>query len=177
MQCAKGETEEDIIMRQARCYWGIVSLFVVAVCVLAPVAQAQEKSETLMWRLITRSDNTASVDVGDVEGHRLAVDEGSGVGIFANDEIASFSYKSTTDSVKGGGAYTAYGVYSFDDGSTIRIESKGTFGSYGVQAEARFVSGTGRFAGIKGNYSVKPVGRRGDYSVSDAVGTYTLSPR
>lgn len=164
-------------MRHLRWYWGIASFFAVVVWLLAPVALAQERSETLSWRLISRNDKTTSVDVGDVEQHRLSVNEGSGVGIFANDEIASFSYQSTTDSVKGGGAYTAYGVYTFRDGSTIRIKSEGMFGSYGVQAQARFVSGTGRFLGIKGSYSVKPVGRRGDYSVSDAVGTYTLSTK
>lgn len=165
------------MMRKVRWHWSVESFFVIAVLILAPVAQAQEKSETLEWRIITRTDKTAGVDVGDVEGHRLSVDQGSGIGIFANDEIVSFSYQMGTDSVKGGGAYNLYGVYTFEDGSTIRVTSKGTFGSYGVQAEANFVSGTGRFAGIKGRYSVKPVGRRGSYFVSDAVGTYTLSPK
>jgi hypothetical protein len=161
-------------MDQLRQYWGVVVLFTVVIGLLVPVAQAEEKSGTLKWRVVTHRDKTQeTADICDVEGHRLAVAEGSGVGIFANDELATFSYQVMNDTVKGGGAFHLYGVYTFEDGATIRVEANGTFGSWGAKAEAKFVSGTGRFAGIKGSYSVKPVGRRGNYTIVDAIGTYT----
>ena len=167
-------------MKQYGTYWRVISLIMVAVWLFTPALQAEEK--TVKSQAIRHLTKMEVVKVG--EGHIIGVSERSGLAIFEDGEVATTTAQSTFDSMQGSGTHQGYAQYVFEDGSTYVAKYQGTSKSADGGKTATFegtfdyVSGTGRFEGIKGNGSYN--GKRylpgkdgGDYVV-DVTGTYTV---
>jgi hypothetical protein len=121
-----------------------------------------------------------------VEGHNLALFSRKGLASFENGEVAIWTNWGMQDLVKGKGPFQAYQRFIFEDGSKLVAKMQGMVlpGSGKalslIEATGEFISGTGRFEGIKGTLSVTgkvftPFGKetKGDMYI-DIIMTYTL---
>ncbi len=130
------------------------------------------------------------VPVGDVEGHYVGVNVRAGMAFCDTGEILNYTTLASWNIIPGGGEAQGYQLWNFVDGSTMlsNFQQK-----YGPSADPNFVSesnatgeilsGTGRFAGIKGSLTftgknLKPIkGEPGGRSALDFTFTYTLPPK
>ena len=181
--------KEETIMRKSKMtiiILGCIGIFLIAALVLLPATQA--KAETMKYHCTSQITKYEHVLFPDVEGHVVGVFERRGVDIFEN-EVAAFEARGTFDQIKNvKTTFQGYGQITFKDGSTIIQEHQGTFvPSPGEKFElykdckGKYIKGTGRFKGIKGEFSF--TGRRitpytkdktkGDNWI-EATGTYTL---
>ena len=162
----------------------IVSIVVIGIVFLGSVPQAT--AETLNLKSFNHVTKSEMVPVADVEGHAVGVSVREGVAVFENGEWAWQKIIQTSDQTRGAGTLESYSSFTFLDGSTIRLRSKGTFGAtpQGVSSAAKItgdiVGGTGRFQGIKGTYTnstkLLPLekGELGPKAVSEGTLVYTL---
>ena len=165
---------------------GCIGLFLIAALVLLPATQA--KAETMKYKYTTHQTKSEYLLYPDVKGHIVALWERRGVAIFEN-EVAAIRAWGTADMIKNVKAtFHGHKQLTFEDGSTIMEEIQGALvlppgkklGSY-KDCKGKFIKGTGRFEGIKGEYSF--TGRRitpytkdktkGD-NWMEVTGTYTL---
>ncbi len=162
-------------------HWGIVSLIIVAVSLFVSSIQAEE--ETIKWRVIRSITKAEFVKVGDVKGHIIGIAARRGSANFENGEYATTTAKSTFDSTNGNGTHQGYALYKFEDGSTYVTKFQGTHkategGKVAYEGTFEYVSGTGRFEGIKGGGTFTgkqylPI-KEGGGTISDIISTYTL---
>jgi hypothetical protein len=131
---------------------------IIFACALAGVLAVPAKAdETVKWRHVQYAASSQTLQVGDADGHVLALQRFSGMAFFPDGSIGSSSVIGTFDAVlgvgsSGGGYYTV----NFPDGSALwltftgaskviapgKVESKGT---------AIVIGGKGRYAGAKGD--------------------------
>jgi hypothetical protein len=124
--------------------------------------------------------------VGDGEGHLLGMFESRGLAKIEN-EVAVATSWAHGDLVKGSGPMRGYTRYVYEDGSTVISKTQYTCTS-GPESKTglyedgygEFITGTGRFAGIKGSSSwkgrqVTPMSKetKGDWIVEGTM-SYTL---
>ena len=132
----------------------ILSILGIVIWVLYSVPQAT--AETLNFKSFNHVTKQETVPIPDVEGHIIRLQVREGVAIFENGELAWHKSTYFYNYVKGAGPGEAYGTYTFLDGSSFTVHSKGTIEatSAGVPAAAKWtieiIHGTGRFQGIKG---------------------------
>jgi hypothetical protein len=151
-----------------------------------PMATAAEtmKCRTAGWAKVSES-----VPAGDVEGHALGITSRVGMAFFDNGDVANFTTVSSWNIFAGkGGDAAGYALFNFVDGSTFVTKfsqsyvppTDPNYTMETVQATGEILSGTGRFAGIKGTLSftgksLKPIkGELGGRSSVDYTFTYTL---
>ena len=121
----------------------------------------QATAEELKWKVTSYISNIQNIPVGDEEGHRLAVFERRGAVIFEDGETAALVGTGTTDATKDGQGGSSYYQFTFKDGSTIwskwQFTGKLPPGEklMTIEPKAEFIKGTGRFDGIKGNFTCK----------------------
>lgn len=163
---------------------GCIGVFLTAVLILVPAAQAGEKP--FKYRIINRTAKMEWLPIPDVEKHVVGVLERRGVGIFEGEifekgETAAQTAMVTFDLIKGEGSIQGYILWTFKDGSTYIGKIQGTVTPATVKGTGEIFKGTGRFEGIKGkvSFSGKYVTRytkdetKAD-AIIDATGTYTL---
>ncbi len=154
-------------MRSRMVQRGLVAAtwLVLAAVALQIGATSTARAEEIAWRQVT----TQTAFLG-----RDYTREGDAT--FKNGEVAALAISGIvgpTSSVDFSHPYEAQAVFTFTDGSTIVARFSGLEkADYAQSGSGRFVSGTGRFQGITGNYTFQ--GKRGDTA---HVGTYTLPPR
>ncbi len=159
---------------------GVVLLAGAGIVVPAP-AHAQDLGTS---RRVQGTAEVKTVEVGDVPGHVLGVVEFKGLSFFADGEVATHTNPATFDLTNGSGPHQGYVVHYFDDGSTslerYRGEARLSADGKRTMVEGTFecVSGTGRFAGIKGEgtYRGERLGalQTGDYVYVDTTGSCTV---
>ena len=164
--------------------WGIASL--IMVLMLLGISTTQAEEITSKARVIRHLTKVEFIPVGDVKGHVVGVSERSGLAILESGEVATTTSKATFDSTKGSGTHQGYALYKFDDGSTYVSKYQGAHTATGggrntFKGTFEYISGTGRFEGIKGK-STYPgkryiLGKEGGDFIADTVGTYTLSSK
>jgi hypothetical protein len=130
-----------------------------------------------------------SLPVGDIEGHVLSVAETRGL-VFVDGEVGAYTAWAQADVVKGVGPVQVYYKIIFEDGSTILAKTQYTSRiapdgktSFWEDGKGELITGTGRFAGIKGSTSSKgkrvtPLSQglketRGD-TIAEGTMTFTL---
>jgi hypothetical protein len=121
----------------------------------------QTKAKELKWKVISYITKVQLIPVGDKEGHAVGIYERRGVMIYENGEVAAYLGKGTVDWTKGNGSGVVYSQGTFKDGSTTwskcqftsRIPKGKKLPYY--EGKGEFTKGTGRFKGIKGNYTYK----------------------
>jgi hypothetical protein len=161
-------------------FWSVVSLLIIAVCLLASAVQAEEK--TSKSRAIRHLTKIETIKVG--EGHVIGVNERSGLATFENGEVATTITQATFDDIRGNGTHQGYAQDAFEDGSTYTAKFQETHTSTDAGKTATFegrfkyLSGTGRFNGIKGDgiYTGKRYlsGKADGDDVVDVTGTSTV---
>ena len=168
--------------------WTFAGILVIITCLLAAYAAfAQGRTVTLKSTSIIHHTQREIVEAGDVPGHSLHVGANQGLTIFDKGEIATYKgwwlWDVFENSGRGTGSGHGYGVTTFEDGSTIVTQFKGSdtdeqrAGKY-VNEEKGTVTitnGTGRFNGIKGtgSYTAKRIVPQGELYVEETL-TYTL---
>ena len=131
----------------------VTALFVVG-CIGAPI----EAQETLEGRIVGHvlPDDVKVIEVGDQPGHTVTLVRARGLAFLENGEVAELLATETLDNLRGEGTYEGYEILTFEDGSTIvsRFEGEDMLSEDGkyvdFEGTHEYVSGTGRFAGIKG---------------------------
>jgi hypothetical protein len=155
---------------------GCIGIFLIAVLILVPAAQAGEK--TFKYKVVSHTTKVEMVPVPDVEKHAVGLFEKKGVAIYENGETAAYDTRGTFDFIKGQGPWDGYCQISYADGSTIITKYQGTStiveGKKLLKGEGKYIKGTGRFEGIKGKFSLAGKYITKAYSVVDVTGTYTL---
>jgi hypothetical protein len=167
-----------------RGFIGLASILVIGICLLGSVPQVT--AETLKLKMFNHVTKQEAIPIAGVEGHVVSLSVREGVAVFENGDWAWQKIIQTTDGVKGASTLESYSTFTFLDGATIMIRSKGTVEAnpQGVVTAAKINSdingGTGRFQGIKGTMTnvtklLPPEkGESGQKAVSEAILTYTL---
>jgi len=165
--------------------WGIIGILLIAALLLLPATQA--KAKTVKYKIIAPLTRVEWIAVPDVEKHMLILYERRGVAIFENGENAAYHTRGTADTIEGLGTFRGYSNILYEDGSTTMFEYTGTLTLAPgeklstIKGEAKYIKGTGRFEGIKGEASfigkyVTPYTKdetKGD-AVIDVTSTYTV---
>ena len=165
--------------------WRIIGILLIAVLLLLPVTKAEAK--TVKYKIIAPLTRVEWIVVPDVERHSVVLYERRGVVIFENGETAAYHTRGTSDLIKVQGSFKGYSDILYKDGSTTMLEYTGTLTLAPgeklptVKGEGKYIKGTGRFEGIKGNSSfmgkyVTPYTKdetKGDV-VIDGTATYTV---
>jgi hypothetical protein len=179
--------KEVPIMATRRSMWILFWMLIFSAWALGAVIHA--RAETMKCRVVNQFIYREMIPVGDAEEHMLGLFSRKGLASFESGEVATWTNWGTQDVVKGTGPFHAYQKYIFEDGSTIVGRMQGmTLPGSGkalalIEATGDFISGTGRFVGIKGTLTVNgkvltPYGKdtKSDLYL-DIVMTYTLPPK
>jgi len=164
---------------------GCIGVFLTAVLILVPAAQAGEK--TVKFKVVAPITNLEFFPVPDVKGHVVGILERRGVAIYENGEIAAYHSQISFDTFpeQATAIWSGYSEISYADGSMTIGKNQGTrLGSLPqmiIKGTGEYIKGTGRFEGIKGKCSFDckqniPYTKdetKGDM-VCDITSTYTL---
>jgi hypothetical protein len=164
---------------------GLLSILLIAALFLLPATHAEAK--TVKYKIIAPLTRVEMITVPDVEKHVLVLYERRGVIIFENGENAAYHTRGTSDIIKGLGSFQGYSDILYNEGSTAMFKYTGTLTlapgekMRTIKGEGKYIKGTGRFEGIKGNSSfmgkyVTPYTKdetKGDV-VIDGTATYTV---
>jgi len=162
----------------------LLSISLIAALLLLSATRVEAK--TVKYNYTSHQTKGEHFLIPDEKGHVVALYERRGVAIFEN-EVAAIAAWGTAEIIKGQGLFQGYTIITFEDGSTWTLTHHGTLaptpdeklGSYKMKGE--LINGTGRFEGIKGEYSA--TGRRITPSTKDetkgdnwieVTATYTL---
>jgi hypothetical protein len=123
---------------------------------LFSIPASASADETLKFREVTHYASVQSQEVGDVEGHAIALGHGSGIASFPDGTVGTISIVNVLDYVKGSGSILlVYDTLTLSDGSTLRTRATGSTAVTGGKSEFNgsfiVLGGTGRFAGAKGD--------------------------
>jgi hypothetical protein len=163
--------------------WVLFGILVISSLVLGPAIQSG--AETMKCKSVATITKEERISVSDQERHTLALQIGEGLAFCENGEIAKVRSHSLVDSQPSkGGQAIGYGIFTFDDGSTVvtrfqRLMVPDQSGGIAAKATSEIIKGTGRFEGIKGTSSstgknflaTKEEAMR---TFSDFIWTYTL---
>ncbi len=164
--------------------WILITLFVISVGILCCVPEPM--AETLNYKSFVHVTQRQMVQVGDVAVHWVVFEVREGSAVLENGEMVWVKTVLTSDVIRGGGPFTSYSTFSFQDGSTIITRTKGTSGQHSASGppEAKItpeiIKGTGRFEGIKGTVSARNTfmplekGELGEKVLGEGTLTYTL---
>ena len=166
-------------------YISILSILIIAAWLLGSFTQAGAQTYTLKCRATGHFPKLHIIEVGDVPGHTVFVGESAGVLSCDDGSVATFSSKFMGEVTKGSGKSQTYGLFTYEDGSTIWTKEENNItanpdGKTGRwEATFEYIKGTGRFEGIQGSgtYTGKrfaPVPGVGAQFYIDSTGTYTL---
>jgi hypothetical protein len=114
---------------------------------------------TVNWSIsIARAHANAvqTQDVGDVDGHTMAVNRFSGLASFPDGSVDTINFTGTNDYTKGAGTNLTYWNLTLKDGSVLWYKLTGTAKIEGTttifpEAPISVLGGTGRFQGAKGD--------------------------
>jgi hypothetical protein len=131
-------------------------MFYIIVILASIFAMPAKADETLKFRTIMHATSIQSHEVGDVDGHALAVAHYSGLASLADGSVGTANFTATTDYIKGSGTYSVYYNVVLKDGSSLWYKSTGSAKLDGTttifpDAPVSVLRGTGRFEGAKGD--------------------------
>jgi len=177
--------ERNMATRKSTNIWILFGILIIAAWLLGFVTQAGAQTYTLKCRSTGHFPKMHIIEVGDVPGHVVFVGESAGVLSCDDGSVATFSGKFMGEVTKGSGKSQAYGVFTFEDGSTLWDKEENTIttnpdGKTGRwEATFEYIKGTGRFEGIQGSGTF--TGKRlvatpgvGAQFYVDSMSTYTL---
>jgi hypothetical protein len=139
---------------------GPITLILTVCCLIGSFAQSivARADEVVKFRMITHATSVQSQDVGDVDGHIVAVGRYSGLATFPDDSVGTASFTFTIDYINGAGTFLSYYNVMLKDGSSLwwkgtgQAKPEGTATVY-PEHPISVLHGTGIFEGVKGNGS------------------------
>jgi hypothetical protein len=112
----------------------------------------------LEFRLVVMPVEAKSFEIANIEGQNVSLTKMNGVAFFKDGRVASKHFVFQVDYNKGSGPFFGYSTYTFEDGSSITARFAGTQrAGQPVHGEYTVLSGTGNYAGVKGNGSFDSV--------------------
>jgi len=169
----------------------LASLFILTTFILTLVPNADAQSLTVKWKHFNYVNKSEANPYGGDKTHVVGIFTRRGLNVYENGEVALASSWGTFDYqiTKGEGIGEAYSLYAFEDGSTVMtkynmkaiLSPKDSKHKFELRGE--FTDGTGRFKGIKGNFSgsgkqyTPTAGDTKGESYFEYTGTYTLPPK
>lgn len=151
----------------------------------APLARADQ---AIKFKVVSHITKVQLQHVADADNHIMGIYEHKGVALFTDDEAASFEDQGSFDMYEPDGSHFGYVKLGFNDGSSIIFRYQGEeYRKDGsdlpfIKGTGSFLSGAGRYKGIKGSLTydggyITPYDEK-TKSVGDSVveyeGTYTL---
>ena len=136
---------------------GLVLTFVLLVA--TGMVATQVSAEPFKFKLISYITKVEPLPVGDVEGHAVLLYQRRGVAVFEGGECAAYLTCGTGDFTKGQGPFQGYTQLTYKDGSKTFSKYQGTSTIApgeklpSLTGKGEFIKGTGRFEGIKGDFS------------------------
>jgi len=133
------------------------SLSLTVVGVMAFCASSIARAdEVLKYRAILHATAVQTQEVGDVDGHTLALVHYSGLASFTDGSVGTINFTATTDYLKGTGTYSTYYNLTLKDGSALWYKGTGPAKLEGTttifpEAPVSVLGGKGRFEGAKGD--------------------------
>ncbi len=154
-------------------------------CLSAGWSFAAQADDTIKYRAVFHSASQQSQDVGDAEGHGLALTKFSGLASFPDGSFGTTYFVAALDFTKGNGpVLTTYGNLTLNDGSVLWFRGSGAttpksgngLQNNDIKGTGTILSGTGKYAGAKGDvtFSGGRVGAFGAPSV-DIYLDYVMS--
>ena len=135
--------------------------------VLTPVVfcvafQSALADETLKFRTTMHATAVQSQDIGDIDGHAMALARFSGLASFPDGSVGTSYFITATDYVKGTGTIiTVYNNLTLNDGSVLWFKTTGTATVEGTKTNIKgtvtVLGGKGRFEGARGDGTVTGV--------------------
>jgi len=119
----------------------------------------QASAEPFKFKLTSYITKVEAIPVGDVKGHSVVLYERRGLAIFEDGECAAYLTCGTGDFTKGQGPFQGYTQLTYKDGSKTFSNYQGTLTIApgekmpSLTGKGEFIKGTGRFEGIKGDFS------------------------
>jgi hypothetical protein len=112
--------------------------------------------EVLKFRVFAHANAVQTQDVGDVDGHTMAVNRFSGLASFPDGSVDTINFTGTNDYTKGAGTNLTYWNLTLKDGSVLWYKLTGTAKIEGTttifpEAPISVLGGTRRFQGAKGD--------------------------
>ena len=135
----------------------LVLMFVLLIS--SGMVATQASAEPFKFKLTSYITKVEVLPVGGAKGHILLLYQRRGVAILDGGECAAYLTNGTGDFAKGGGQFQGYTQLTYKDGSTTLAKYQGNStiapGSKlpSIKGKAVYVNGTGRFEGIKGDFS------------------------
>jgi hypothetical protein len=128
-------------------------LLITAALSIPVVAHAEEPFKA---RAVIHYTAAQNYDVGDVDGHQLLMGKASGIASFPDGSMGTTTLTTYADYTKGSGSIPLlYTSFTTSDGSTIWWRGTGSTVTTGDRSEFKgvvtVISGTGKFAGAKGD--------------------------
>ena len=156
--------------------WGGLVVLVIALGLPAFAAQAGEL--TVKGQNISSKSESTWIQIGEDKGHGIGTSETMGITVHGDGEVSTYVIKGTYDWNNTAGKSQGYVLRTFEDGSTYtgqyqgqsKLDGKVTVWS-GTWA---YLSGTGKYEGVKGEGTYQ--GRRygNGMSGTDWEGTQVL---
>src|SRR5262245_62195154 len=106
----------------SRC--SILSLTALCIVAFSAVSMASA-DEVLKFRVITHATSVQPQEVGDVDGHTVAVGRYSGLASFPDGSVGTASFVFTSDYIKGSGTFSTYFNVTFKDGAALWWKGSG----------------------------------------------------
>lgn len=138
-------------------FWRLTGIFLTVVCFF--VFAQHVRAETVKFRIINYITKLEIIPIEDVEGHMVGLYQRKGQALFENGEVANETTCATFDGIKGKGTFQGYSILTYEGGSTIVFKHQGNMwkiqgGKFRLEkGSGEYVSGTGKFEGIKGTLS------------------------
>ncbi len=156
-----------------------------ALLLAAPTARAEQ---VIRFKVVSHITQVHLLHVADSKKHIMGVYEHRGVALFPDGQAAAFEDQGSFDMYEPEGSHLGYVKLSFNDGSWIVFKYQGEeYRKAGsdlpfIKGSGKFLSGAGRYQGIKGSLTydggyITPYDEK-TKSVGDSVveysGSYTL---
>ena len=154
--------------------------------VVTGMVVTQVSAEPFEFKVTSYITKAEAIPVGGEKGHVLIIYQRRGLAIFQGGECAAYLTCGTADFAKGKGPFQGYTQLTYKDGSTTLSKYQGQLAIApgdklpSLTGKGEFIKGTGRFKGIKGDFSftgkyVTPNSKetKGDVYI-EASGTRTI---
>ena len=160
-------------------------MFCAALLLSAPMARA---GQAIKFKAVSHITKVHLLHVADAKKHIMGIYEHRGVALFPDGQAAAFEDQGSFDMYEPDGSHLGYVKLSFNDGSLIIFKYQGEeYRKAGsdlpfIKGKGSFMSGAGRYKGIKGSLTydggyITPYDEK-TKSVGDSVveyqGSYTL---
>jgi hypothetical protein len=150
---------------------------IILACALAGILSVPAKAdEMLKWRHVQYTASNQAQQVGDVNGHVLAVYRLAGMAFFPDGGIGTSSVIGASDTVPSAGTtHNGYYTVNFADGSALWLKYTGTSkllapGKFENKGTAIVIGGKGRYEGAKGEGTWEGISTQGAVANDSAVG-------